>query len=357
MNAVIGMTNLLLTDDPKPEQLQYLNTLKFSGENLLAIINDILDYNKIEANKIELTRLPFDIAQLVNNIKLSFHPKASEKKLDLEVNLDSTLPKYLIGDSSRLNQILNNLISNAIKFTHDGSVSVRLINEKMSQSEVAVRFIVADTGIGIEPGNLSKIFEPFTQESHTTHQDFGGTGLGLAITRKLVELHNGHITVKSGQDQGSEFSFCITFNIPALKDVPAPEVIKTTSKNLKGMSLLLVDDNKMNLLVASRFLKKWEVEIDEATDGQIAVDMVRSKDYDVIIMDLQMPVMDGFEATVHIRKTHPDLPVIALTADAMPETCNKAFEAGMNDYLTKPFKPEALFEKVSQYYNAEAQEV
>jgi len=354
MNAVIGTTNLLLSEDPKPDQLEYLNTLKFSGENLLAIINDILDYNKIEAGKLELNKIPFNIYHLAQKIKQSFYAKASEKGLEVDLIIDNAIPEYLTGDQIRLSQVLNNLLSNAIKFTHKGKVSIRLEKEALNGTSVSVKFTVADTGIGIAAENLDMIFDPFTQESQNSDNDYGGTGLGLAITKRLVDLHQSTISVISEPGKGTAFTFTISLDIAKQekskqKQTDTASEIKTTS-DLSGMRLLLVDDNKMNLLIASKFLRKWQIEVDEAISGSLAIEMAESNNYDLIIMDLQMPVMDGFEATKIIKKTNPQIPVIALTADAMPETHNKAFAAGMCDYLTKPFVPEILFEKVSKYY-------
>ncbi len=354
MNAVIGTTNLLLSEGPKPEQLEYLNILKFSGENLLAIINDILDYNKIEAGKLELNKIPFNIYQLTQKIKQSFYAKASEKGLEVQLTIDKTIPEYLFGDQVRLGQVLNNLLSNAVKFTHEGKVSIKLERETINDTSVTIKFTVADTGIGIAAKNLAIIFDPFEQESQTTDNDYGGTGLGLAITKRLVELHQSTISIVSEPGKGTEFTFSILFNIAIQKlkkdNQLSPALTVSPATDLQGMRVLLVDDNKMNLLIASKFLKKWNVEVDEAISGSLAIEMVKNNNYDLIIMDLQMPVMDGFETTRIIKKTNPQIPVVALTADAMPETHSKAFSAGMCDYLTKPFVPQALFEKVARYY-------
>jgi PAS domain S-box-containing protein len=350
MNAVIGTTNLLLEENPRADQLTYLKNLKFSGETLLGIINDILDYNKIEAGKLELSKLQVNLHALVANIKQSFMAKALEKKLDIIVEVDEQIPQNLIGDPLRLGQILNNLLSNAIKFTHKGTINILIREEARMADRVKLDFTVADTGIGIEPQNLEKIFEPFIQE--TQHQDYGGTGLGLAIIRRLVELHGSHINVSSTLGKGTQFKFAIEFEYTAepLVKPKLTAIQKMQEADLTGMKVLVVDDNKMNIIIASRFLHKWNITIDEAQNGAIAIEMVQNNFYDLIIMDLQMPVMDGFEATKVIKENYPELPIIALTADAMPETYAKARNSGMNDYLTKPFMPEILFEKVSKYY-------
>ena len=361
MNAVIGTTNLLLEESPKPEQLEYLNTLKFSSENLLAIINDVLDYNKIEAGKLQLSSIPFNIHQLVHNIRQSFYSKAVEKNLDIDLIADSSIPEYLMGDQIRLGQILINLVSNAVKFTQEGKVTISLekernIDQDLSDNEVLIKFTVADTGIGIAAENMAIVFDPFIQGPQTITHNYGGTGLGLAITKRLIELYGSSIHVVSEPGKGATFTFSIRF-ATAAPISEMPHTVTTINDlvlppNLNGMNILVVDDNKMNLMIASKFLKKWEASVSEAINGQIAVDMVSSGNYDMIIMDLQMPVMDGFEATAIIKKTHPDIPIIAFTADAMPETHSKAFEAGMCDYLTKPFVPDMLFEKVSRYRRA-----
>lgn len=352
MNAVIGTTNLLLSEDPRPEQLEYLNTLKFSSENLLAIINDILDYNKIEAGKLQLSKTPFNIHQLAQNIRQSFFSKALEKNLVIELISDSTIPKFLMGDQTRLGQILINLVNNAVKFTSAGKVTILLEKEQINNKEVLVNFKVIDTGIGISAHSLDVIFDPFIQGEQVINNEYGGTGLGLAITKRLIELYQSSIEVISELGKGTQFSFSILFDI-AEPVVTAPDDMTPVNvpMSLNGINILVVDDNKMNIMIASKFLKKWQANVDEALNGKIAVDMVNNKAYDMIIMDLQMPVMDGFEATLIIKQQYPNLPIIAFTADAMPETHNKAFEAGMCDYLTKPFVPEVLFEKVTRHSN------
>ena len=352
MNAVIGTTNLLLSEDPRAEQLEYLNTLKFSGENLLAIINDILDYNKIEAGKLELNNIPFNICHLTQKIKQLFYAKASEKGLTVDLVVDDAIPQYLIGDQIRLSQILNNLLSNAVKFTHAGKVSLILDLEEIDNKHVTVKFIVADTGIGIAPENIGLIFDPFMQETQMPDYGYAGTGLGLAITKRLIELHQSKISVVSKLGHGTQFTFPVVFEIAAKeqKNVGPAQQATDPVRTLQGMRILAVDDNKFNLLVVSRFLKKWQAEVDEALSGAIAIEMIKNVNYDLIIMDLQMPELDGFETTRIIKKTHHQIPVIALTADAMPGTYTKAFEAGMCDYLTKPFEPGVLFEKLVKYY-------
>jgi PAS domain S-box-containing protein len=349
MNAVIGTTNLLLDEDPRPDQLAYLNNLKFSGENLLGIIGDILDYNKIEAGKLELNKGELNIANLIANIRQTFLARAMERKIELIAEVDNRIPNNIIGDAIRVGQILNNLISNAIKFTHKGSVTLLARQEARDEKHVKIHFTVADTGIGIDQKNLDRIFEPFVQEAQ--HRNYGGTGLGLAIIKRLVELHGSDIKVSSILGKGTQFKFIIEFEYSAEPLKPKlNQLQKMQEGDLTGMKVLVVDDNKMNILIASRFLNKWNISYSEANNGLVATEMVDKIEFDLVLMDLQMPVMDGFEATTIIKEKYPDLPIIALTADAMPETFIRTVNCGMDDYLTKPFMPEILFEKVSKHY-------
>ena len=350
MNAVIGITNLLISEAPKPDQLEYLNILKFSADNLLAIINDILDYNKIEAGKLELNIGQFNIKQLIQKIKKSFLPKALDKMVEIELIIAETVPEFVMGDQMRLSQILNNLLSNAVKFTQKGKITIKLEDAGINDATATIKFSVTDSGIGIAPNNLQVIFDPFMQESQYINSNNGGTGLGLAITKRLVELHQSSIQVASELGKGTQFTFAITFDLPLDKQKEIDGKNDLLSLNLYGMKILLVDDNTFNLLIAANFLKKWQATVDEAYNGQIAVDMVNAKAYDLVLMDLQMPVMDGFEATRIIKQTHPNLPIIALTADAMPETHEKALNIGMADYLTKPFVPAIFYEKIAKFY-------
>jgi two-component system, sensor histidine kinase and response regulator len=274
--------------------------------------------------------------------------------LHIDLVIDNTIPAYLNGDQIRLGQVLNNLISNAIKFTHSGKVTIRLDKEVLIDNNVSIKFTITDTGIGIAAENLAIIFDPFEQETQMPDTNYGGTGLGLAITKRLVELHESTIAVISEPGQGTQFTFTISFIIALHEQTKVNQLLPSMSllnTNLSGMRVLIVDDNKMNLLIASKFLKKWEAKVDEAVSGILAIEMTEKNNYDLILMDLQMPVMDGFEATIIIKQSNPNIPVIALTADAMPETYNKAFTAGMCDYLTKPFLPTVLFEKIAKYYN------
>jgi PAS domain S-box-containing protein len=356
MNAVIGMSHLLMQEGPTPSQVEYLKTLRFSAENLLVLINDILDLSKIEAGMIVFEPIDFSLIDLLNDIRQTVAYKADEKGIKLKIWLDSDLPSVVIGDPVRLSQILINLIGNAIKFTNKGFVEVNVNVKALLADKVTIDFSVSDTGIGIAGDQLEHIFESFTQASANTTRKYGGSGLGLAITKKLLELLNSQIQVKSELGKGSTFFFDISFN-------KAVQTVATSVNNigqstidperLKDIRLLLVEDNDINRIVAGKFLLKWGITIDYAGNGLIALEKVKSKQYDIILMDLQMPEMDGYDATKAIRGTadpyYQAVPIIALTASAMLDVRDRVFLVGMNDYVSKPFNPNDLYNKIVKY--------
>ncbi len=353
MNAVIGFTNLL-QHNARPDQQEYLNVLKFSADNLMVIINDILDISKIEAGKIEFEQDKFDLKVLLDNIYAAQQQAADEKDILFDLNFDQGIPVQIEGDRVRLGQILNNLISNAIKFTQRGKVSVVCKLLKETARTVKVYFEIKDTGIGIPIDKLEHIFDVFSQASSSTTRMFGGTGLGLAISRRLVGLMGGEIKVESEVGKGSCFYF--ELNLKKSKSTLAVPVkkydIKDAYNELNGLQILLVEDNPINVMVARRFLERWGITCDVAENGKIGLEMIVLTDYDMVLMDIQMPVMDGYEATIAIRKMggkYAELPIIALTASALLEIRNQVIASGMSDYVTKPFKPEELYEKISHY--------
>ncbi|MDX2304399.1 MAG: PAS domain-containing protein [Microscillaceae bacterium] len=353
LNAVIAMTHLLLQENPRSNQIRSLNTLKFSAENLLVIINDILDYNKIESGKIDFESIEFELRELASSIREELHFKAEEKNIHLIIRLDDRIPPVLVGDPVRLSQILTNLMDNAIKFTSEGEVKLEIDLEESLEPEVNLHFAVIDTGIGIDQDKIQSIFERFTQASADTTRKFGGTGLGLAITKKLLELQGSHIEVESTPGLGSRFHFSLRFQKSHKTVLPSFTGVKAdkTPQDLNGARVLMVEDNEMNQLVASQFLNKWNAQIDYAQNGEIAIALVQQKEYDIILMDLEMPIMDGYETTRMIRKlgrAYKYLPIIALTASAMSEVKGLVFEAGMNDYVAKPFAPQDLYNKLSK---------
>ncbi len=356
MNAVIGIANLLLNENPSKEQLESLQTLKFSAESLMYLINDILDFSMIDAGKIELESTEFNLSQLLVNIKQSFISKAEEKGLKLHVQIDPELPQILIGDPIRVAQIITNLISNAVKFTEIGEINLEAkVIENTSESTV-INFNIKDTGIGIPPDKIPYIFEHFIQASSDTTRKYGGTGLGLAITKKLIELFDSQISVKSDVGVGTKFFFDLRFiNSDQLNLIIEPKkLIKI--EPLTGMKILLVEDNNINVFVVARFLKNWDITYDVAQNGAIALDMHHKSRYDLILMDLQMPVMDGYEATTAIRLKDKKTPIIALTANAFSDIKLKVMEVGMNDYITKPFDPDDLYKKIKACQNTKSTE-
>ena len=351
MNAVIGMTHILLQEDPKPDQVENLQALRFSAENLLALINDILDFSKIEAGKIELEHADFSVRELIHGIKRSLSFNAEEKGLKLKALIDEDIPEVVVGDPTRLTQILINLVSNAIKFTEKGSVTLTAeVNQKDDES-ASLHIGVKDTGIGIPPEKIEKIFESFSQaDAHTTRK-YGGTGLGLAITKRLLELFGTKIQVESTAGQGAHFYFDITLKINPNSKYRSTRMEPSTVsfESLQGYKVLLVEDNQMNVLVAKRFLDKWQLPFDHAENGSVAVEMALQQNYDLILMDLQMPVMDGYEASQKIIEAGKQTPIIALTASAMLETQEKIYVVGMSDFITKPFNPNELYQKIRKH--------
>ncbi|MGV3641227.1 MAG: PAS domain S-box protein [Adhaeribacter sp.] len=352
MNAVIGLTHLLLQNKPRPDQLENLNTLRFSAGNLLDLINDILDFNKIEAGKIDFEQIAFSLEDLVRNIRLALAPQAEDKGLALKLMLDEELPPVVLGDPMRLGQILTNLIGNAIKFTAQGKVSLTLHLEARDQETTTVLFQVKDTGIGIAAEHIDHIFERFTQATADTTRKFGGTGLGLAITKRLLELQGSQIQVDSVLGEGSTFYFSLGFKTSTSRLSGNKELLPLTVQSLQGTRVLMAEDYPINVLIVQQFLHKWDIEVDVAENGQVAVEMVQQQDYDLVLMDLQMPLLDGYQATAAIRLLggkYAQLPIIALTASAMLDIQDKAFEVGMNDYLSKPFEPNELYKKIARH--------
>ncbi len=360
MNAVVGITNLLLKKKPRKDQKEYLQIVKQSAQNLLVIINDILDLSKIEAGKMELEEKPFVIQQVLGNVVKMLDFKAKEKGLKLELELSENLPKALSGDVARLNQVLMNLVGNAIKFTEKGSVRIHasMVSSVLSSDVVAsIRFAVEDTGIGISEDKLQSIFDTFSQADSSINRRFGGTGLGLSISKQLVDLQQGKMEVESEVNKGSIFSFTIPYKIADEAALKAQLNLMTNVDNpqiLKQLRILLVEDNEFNQVVAIDTLKLLieDLEIDVAENGQIAIDLLQKNPYHIVLMDVSMPVMNGYEATLHIRQklTEPlsNIPIMAMTASATTAEIERCFEVGMNEYIAKPFLEEELLQKLTQ---------
>ncbi|WP_183566681.1 ATP-binding protein [Mucilaginibacter sp. SP1R1] len=354
LNAVIGMSNLLMMGSPRPEQKENLEILKFSANNLLAIVNDVLDFNKIESGKLVFENISFDLLELMTNICGGQILKAREKGLQFGLELDHQLKnKVFFGDPTRITQVIFNLVSNAIKFTSEGNVWVKVTCMEDRHNKVMVKFSVKDTGIGIHQTNLSSIFEPFTQESLATTRQYGGTGLGLAIVKRLLDMQELHLDVASKIGEGSEFSF--QMELPVSTVLPlVPKIDKPTEETHEGslvtLRMLIAEDNMVNVMLMKKLLSRWEIIPVIAENGERAVEFMQYGNFDIILMDLQMPVMNGFDAAREIRKMadpkKATVPIIALTASAMVDIKDQVYDAGMNDYVSKPFKPDELIEKI-----------
>ncbi len=358
MNSIVGMTNLLINSELQEQQRKYLNIIKKSSENLLVIINDILDLSKIEAGKMEFEKIDFLISEAIETVFHTVQFKAEEKRLALKYHIDENLPKAVQGDPVRLNQILINLSGNAIKFTEKGEVTISVKQLSQSENRVLVEFSVTDTGIGIPEDKLNSIFESFSQASSDTTRKFGGTGLGLTISKQLIELQGGVIYVRSQPGQGTTFSFKMPYEIGSEEAIGKKmmNIHDVLPEELKGIKILLVEDNQFNQMVAVDTLEELVkgISIDIAENGNEALDRMKEKDYDVILMDIQMPEMDGFEATLQIRKIFPEpknkTSIIAMTANVTKDEVDKCFEAGMDDYIAKPFVPQDLLNKLAKMW-------
>ena len=358
MNAIVGMTRLLLEKEPKQDQLRYLNAIQQSADNLLVIVNDILDLSKIEAGKIEIEQTEFSLKEVVHSVTDMLMLKAEEKNILLRNNIDNTIPNRLIGDPTRIHQILLNLAGNAVKFTEKGYVEINVSTQRSESKNHLLRFDVVDTGIGISKDYVNKIFESFTQAGTDVTRKFGGTGLGLTISKQLATLMSGDIIVSSELGKGATFSVLLPLEEASLqKEVIASTIVNgATLAGLKNIKILLVEDNEFNRMVAEDTLKEAipTATIDIALNGKEAVEKVNEKNYDIVLMDIQMPVMDGVEATKEIRKlpTPKDKTnIIAMTANVLQEDIKRYLEAGMNAHISKPFKKDELLLKMATIKN------
>jgi PAS domain S-box-containing protein len=350
LNEVIGITNLLLQGNPREDQMSYLNTLKFSGNHLLTLVNDVLDYSKMESGKIAFEQTQFNLSNFLNEIIRSYSLRSKEKNLTFELKKNNNLPAEVIGDPIRLNQILSNLLSNALKFTQHGGIiiSIREIWRKRNQSKL--EFSITDTGIGIPKDKHALIFDNFSQATSDTTRHYGGTGLGLAICKMLIELQGGSLKLDSTPGKGSTFSFILSFGVSEQTSKLQAKESSETFTGLEGKKVLVAEDNKINFFVVNKFLTGWGIKVSHAENGQVAIDMLEMEDFNLILMDLHMPVLDGIEATRIIRNSENlkirDIPIVALTAAIMSENHDKIDDLKIDDYILKPFKPQDLFDKI-----------
>lgn len=356
INGIAGMATLLSQNPTAKEQATYLNAIKSAADNLKVIINDILDLASIESGKLNFEKIGFNLNDLLHSVVDSFSVQSAQKGIELSYVLDERISKVLIGDPFRLNQILINLISNALKFTHDGHISINCLLERKTNKTQYIKVDVSDTGIGIPSDKLNRIFESFSQADASVTRKYGGTGLGLTIVKQLVELQKGSITVNSIEDEGTTFSIVIPYVIGNTAELEEKASVfnkkQNELSNLKNLRILLAEDNDINRLYATSILKMWECTADIAENGYVALEKVRNNDYDIILMDIQMPVMDGFEATRAIKKSGApknQIPIIALTANSSSIDIEKCLASGMNDCIAKPFTPENLFSILIKY--------
>ncbi len=352
LNSVIGLSNLLLRDNPRKEQEKFLKVMVFSANNLLSIVNNILDFNKIEAGKIPFEKIEMDFAEIARNIITSFRVYADEQKDELVLKIDPLLKNKLLGDPTRTTQVISNLLNNAIKFTKSGTVILSIDVVQASNENISLLVKVSDTGIGISRDKQSTIFERFTQADSSTSRSFGGTGLGLSICKKLLELQGSALKLESEPGKGSTFSFVQQFPLSISLETNEPffnQLPTEDSEPLKGITVLLVEDNEVNILVAVTFLQRWGADVDIARNGKEGVELLDPKRHRIVLMDMHMPVMDGYTATGIIRSSGINIPIIALTA-SLPKDVSKQIQSiGMNDIVLKPFLPEELFKKILHY--------
>lgn len=353
LNAIIGFSEILLQENPGKDQLEYLKAIKFSGENLLVLVNDILDITKIEEGKITIEEVDYDLKELLLRICQLHKTKAGEKNLQFITGIDDAIQPNVNGDPVRLTQILNNLLSNAIKFTENGSVNLTVKQLGKTSAGQQLAFRIKDTGIGIPEEQARRIYERFEQGNSDTTRKYGGSGLGLTITKHLLQLQGSDIKMKSSPGSGTEFYFEIE-----LKNGKHPELSEkllihehSGDEKLKRKEILLVEDNELNLKVAQRFLLKWNTRVDTASNGQDALDLATGKKYDLILMDLHLPVMDGYQTVTKIKNDKRCLsretPVIALTADVMSPDLNQNLrKCGFDEHISKPFNPTELKRKI-----------
>jgi signal transduction histidine kinase/CheY-like chemotaxis protein len=351
LNGIIGTANLLLQEkDLQSEIVNHINVLKYSSDHMLGIINDILDFSKIEAGKMTMNICSFGIKEYLDKIVCQFEPQFAAKQLSFVCNLDSGLADInILSDEVKLGQVLHNLLSNALKFTLQGQVLLEVAVQEKTESKVTLQFAVADTGVGIPPEKIPEIFEGFTQmKNNGIANSTGGTGLGLTISKKLVELFHGELRAESEPDKGSRFYFSASFEIDnkVRPTYIASNVHVRADNMLRGLRILLVEDNAINMKVAKGFLRKWQANIREAGNGVEALELMRFHTFDIILMDLDMPEMDGYTATRQIRQQGIDIPILAFTAALIEDLEIKLKQTGFDGYILKPFKPTDLYKKI-----------
>ncbi|MGK0139971.1 MAG: CheY-like chemotaxis protein/HPt (histidine-containing phosphotransfer) domain-containing protein, partial [Algoriphagus sp.] len=356
LNAIIGISHLLYDTNPSAEQLEYFTIIKNSANFLHTLISDVLDMAKIDAGKIQPKNEPFDLLSLLDTVQRTFELKIRKKNLKIITITDDRISNLIKGDDTLLNQILLNLVGNAEKFTERGSVTIKTDVIEDKKDKLFIKFSIKDTGVGIPKEDLEIIFQKFRQVSSKQQSKTRGTGLGLAIVKELVKSMQGkEMEVRSNKEEGTEFSFVLPFTKTNIKRGSQLKILETESINFSRKRILLVEDNSLNTLYATKLLKRWDIEVTHAKDGLEAVEMIHKHYFDLILMDIQMPNLNGYEATIQIRNTiniNKVIPIIALTASASPDDQVKAIDVGMNDVLTKPFTPTEMQVVLVKYLNS-----
>jgi PAS domain S-box-containing protein len=347
LNGIIGASNLLLQEDYLPNQKHHLEILKFSSEHMMLLISDILDYNKIEAGKLELFQAPVNIKEFGQKVISQFDSQVAAKGLVFKTEIDQRLDTEFFTDETRLYQILSNLLSNAIKFTENGSVDFEVKKLFSSSTKASIQFIVRDTGIGIPKIKHKEIFDSFTQADIDTTRKYGGTGLGLAIIKNLISMFNTELILESEEGKGSIFHFTLELTVNENRKFFINEEKTKNLQTLTGIKVLIAEDNPVNLSVAKRFLSKWGIEVHEATNGREAVEKFKVNEFDVLLIDLEMPEMDGVTALKEIRKLNSSIPAVAFTAAVYENMQADLLHKGFTDFIHKPFRPEDLHSKIS----------
>lgn len=354
--AVTGLTHLLLDGNPTPEQKEHLNSLRFSGEYLLSLINNILDLNKLEAKKVDIEYIPFNLKKRISDVLIALNKPASNQKNTLDFSFDPAIPKNLKGDPLKVSQILINLIGNAIKFTSNGQINIRVKKVKdLGAKKVRLLFEIEDNGLGISKDKLENIFDNFSQESLQINRKYGGTGLGLSIVKNLLSLLGSEIQLSSEKNKGSTFFFELDFQVfNNVEDTPVKKALKEINfEAMHGKNVLVVEDNKINQLITCKILHKHEITTAVADNGEVAVEKVKNNKYDLILMDIHMPGISGVEASNQIRKFDMNTPIIALTAVTLSDHIEEFYANGINDVIPKPYKVEDFFSTLEKAFDGE----
>ncbi len=348
LNAVIGLSHILGDNKPRKDQVENINALNYSGKILLNLLNNVLDFSKMQSTKIELDNIPTDLSKAVKQIKKIHEASCLRKGITMNLEIDDDIPVVWL-DIVRFNQIINNLVTNAIKFTDEGSVTLRISKQSQIEDNLNLLTEVIDTGIGIPKNKQETIWEAFTQASSTTNRLYGGTGLGLPIVKSIVDTMGSNVKIDSEIGKGSRFYFDISLKIAS--DIELQKTVEKRAHNFENKKVLLVEDNLINVMVGKQILEKAKLKVEVVNDGLEAVNKVKENNYDIVLMDIQMPIMDGYTAATEIRKFNTEIPILALSASVFMEVKDKIKESGMNGFVFKPFDPEVLLDKIEESIN------